>query len=385
LNYSWQKLTDDLLPLWLAPNAVTALGGGFSLCSYLVTAMYSFNFTEPVPNWILLVNGLCLILYYTLDCMDGKQARRTQSSSPLGQLFDHGVDCVSNLSHVSLMQCILVLNARQYLLLQTSLQFGFFIAQWEEYYTGRLPHAAGNLGTTEVLYGMAIWSLLTGVGLMSRAAYDQQVPRMMQDYLPNLPGSRLILGDDDDDEPIFQVRHGIVLFWVYGFVVLSVLSLTRVTQHLRYSNSPPKVCLSAVSKLASPVLLCALVFVVTSSTKPSSTDASTTTGVRYPSLAIGLVFCIITIKLIVFGMAKMAYSSLQLDVLPLLVMAVLKNQEVLPVEYAAPLLYPLATAAYLCRLGWWTHAAVDQLCQRLHIQLFRITPTTKSATPNKAS
>jgi len=30
-----------------------------------------------------------------LDAMDGKQARRTKSSSPLGQLFDHGCDSFS--------------------------------------------------------------------------------------------------------------------------------------------------------------------------------------------------------------------------------------------------------------------------------------------------
>ena len=31
----------------------------------------------------------------TLDAIDGKQARRTKTSSPLGQLFDHGCDSFS--------------------------------------------------------------------------------------------------------------------------------------------------------------------------------------------------------------------------------------------------------------------------------------------------
>ncbi len=31
-----------------------------------------------------------MLAYLHLDCIDGKQARRTKSSSPLGQLFDHG-------------------------------------------------------------------------------------------------------------------------------------------------------------------------------------------------------------------------------------------------------------------------------------------------------
>ena len=29
---------------------------------------------------------------HTLDGIDGKQARRTGSSSPLGEMFDHGLD-----------------------------------------------------------------------------------------------------------------------------------------------------------------------------------------------------------------------------------------------------------------------------------------------------
>lgn len=34
-------------------------------------------------------------MYSTLDNVDGKQARRTQSSSPLGELFDHGCDALN--------------------------------------------------------------------------------------------------------------------------------------------------------------------------------------------------------------------------------------------------------------------------------------------------
>jgi phosphatidylglycerophosphate synthase len=33
--------------------------------------------------------------YQTLDNLDGRQARRTGSSSPLGLLFDHGVDALN--------------------------------------------------------------------------------------------------------------------------------------------------------------------------------------------------------------------------------------------------------------------------------------------------
>lgn len=45
--------------------------------------------------WIYAVDYGCA---QTLDAVDGKQARRTNSSSPLGQLFDHGCDSFSTVS-----------------------------------------------------------------------------------------------------------------------------------------------------------------------------------------------------------------------------------------------------------------------------------------------
>ena len=42
------------------------------------------------PRWVYYFNGFSVFWYLHLDCLDGKQARRTKSSSPLGQLFDHG-------------------------------------------------------------------------------------------------------------------------------------------------------------------------------------------------------------------------------------------------------------------------------------------------------
>lgn len=41
------------------------------------------------------MSAVGLFLYQSLDAIDGKQARRTNSSSPLGELFDHGCDAVS--------------------------------------------------------------------------------------------------------------------------------------------------------------------------------------------------------------------------------------------------------------------------------------------------
>jgi ethanolaminephosphotransferase len=41
------------------------------------------------------MQGVFLFFYRVLDECDGKQARRIGASSPLGCLFDHGVDAIS--------------------------------------------------------------------------------------------------------------------------------------------------------------------------------------------------------------------------------------------------------------------------------------------------
>ena len=53
-----------------------------------------------------------LFVYQSLDAIDGKQARRTGSANPLGELFDHGCDSISTV-FVALSAC-------------TAVQLGFY-------------------------------------------------------------------------------------------------------------------------------------------------------------------------------------------------------------------------------------------------------------------
>jgi ethanolaminephosphotransferase len=53
------------------------------------------------------VSASAVVLYTWLDCLDGKQARRTGTSSPLGQLFDHGCDALSVNLLLSMVGCSL--------------------------------------------------------------------------------------------------------------------------------------------------------------------------------------------------------------------------------------------------------------------------------------
>uniref|UniRef100_A0A7M4E5P9 Selenoprotein I n=1 Tax=Crocodylus porosus TaxID=8502 RepID=A0A7M4E5P9_CROPO len=96
-----------------------------------------------VPNRIWIMVGLLNFMAYTLDGVDGKQARRTNSSTPLGELFDHGLDswaCMyfvvtvySTFGRGSTGVSVFVL----YLLLWVVL-FSFILSHWEKYNTGIL-------------------------------------------------------------------------------------------------------------------------------------------------------------------------------------------------------------------------------------------------------
>ena len=48
-----------------------------------------------MPCWAFCLSALGLWAYQTLDALDGKQALRTNTSTALDELFDHGCDAVS--------------------------------------------------------------------------------------------------------------------------------------------------------------------------------------------------------------------------------------------------------------------------------------------------
>lgn len=75
-----------------------------TVINYLLIAFYDYDFTaathtedNPIPRWVFLFVSINVMVAYTLDGIDGKQARRTGTSTPLGELFDHGLDSYSSL------------------------------------------------------------------------------------------------------------------------------------------------------------------------------------------------------------------------------------------------------------------------------------------------
>jgi ethanolaminephosphotransferase len=79
------------VPSTVAPNIVSLAG----LICILYFFNLSFNYAEEMPHACSFA-GVCLVfIYMSLDAIDGKHARNTGNSSPLGELFDHSCDNVS--------------------------------------------------------------------------------------------------------------------------------------------------------------------------------------------------------------------------------------------------------------------------------------------------
>lgn len=149
----WWEWVATCMPMWLAPNAITLVGTGFMISTLAVGEAYRTGYYAWLTYPMLqLYTAACLFAYQTLDAVDGKQARRTQSSSPLGQLFDHGCD--------ALVTNVFVINVLAALGLDPSTGLGFwsyascltvfYLAQWEEGTSHVLRTNVHGMGVTEV-------------------------------------------------------------------------------------------------------------------------------------------------------------------------------------------------------------------------------------------
>ncbi|KAH8274071.1 hypothetical protein KR044_009875 [Drosophila immigrans] len=147
----WDWLV-KFFPRWFAPNLMTFLGFLFSVMNLVLLSYYDWNFeassgeesTTPIPTWVWLCTAINIFVAYTLDGIDGKQARRIGLSGPLGELFDHGLDSYTAMLIPTCLYSIFgrsrvysVRPMRMYYVCLT-VYFNFFISHWEKYNTGIL-------------------------------------------------------------------------------------------------------------------------------------------------------------------------------------------------------------------------------------------------------
>ncbi|KXX82260.1 Cholinephosphotransferase 1 [Madurella mycetomatis] len=187
----------ELLPLWLAPNMVTLLGFMCILFNVGLLVVMMPDLEGPAPSWVYYSFAFGLFMYQTFDNVDGKQARRTGTSSGLGELFDHGIDSL-NCTLASLLETAAMGLGTSKSGVFTALCpcVAMFFSTWETYHTHTLYLGYINGPTEGILlactfmiisgyYGPGIWTEAL-VKLMGDRIYILRNFGMTDDVLADL-------------------------------------------------------------------------------------------------------------------------------------------------------------------------------------------------------
>ncbi|KAJ2893251.1 CDP-alcohol phosphatidyltransferase [Zalerion maritima] len=169
----------ELLPLWLAPNMVTLLGFFCIIANIALLVIFMPDLVGPAPSWLYFSFALGLFMYQTMDNIDGKQARRTGTSSGLGELFDHGIDSL-NCTLASLLETASLGLGCSKAGIFTALCpcLPMFFSTWETYHTHTLYLGYIN-GPTEGL--LIACSIMVVSGIYGPHIWTQPMADLIRD------------------------------------------------------------------------------------------------------------------------------------------------------------------------------------------------------------
>ncbi|XP_018572657.1 choline/ethanolaminephosphotransferase 1 isoform X2 [Anoplophora glabripennis] len=175
LQSYWNWLVSKV-PIWLAPNLITILGLVINIITALILVWYSPDAKLEAPRWACALCGLGLFIYQSLDAIDGKQARRTGTANPLGELFDHGCDSISTV-FVALSACIAVQLGYYpgWMFFQCFCAVTlFYCAHWQTYVSGTLRF--GRVDVTEAQF--TIMGILAISAIFGPSVWSTKIPTM---------------------------------------------------------------------------------------------------------------------------------------------------------------------------------------------------------------
>lgn len=156
----WNWLIKQV-PIWVAPNLITILGLFVNILTTLILVVFSPDMKETAPKWATYLCAFGLFVYQSLDAIDGKQARRTNTSSPLGELFDHGCDSISTV-FVAISTCVSVQmgNCPKLMFFEVFVAFAlFYCAHWQTFVSGTLHF--GQIDVTEAQCAIIVSHIVT--------------------------------------------------------------------------------------------------------------------------------------------------------------------------------------------------------------------------------
>eukprot|EP00762_Andalucia_godoyi_P008491 ANDGO_05783.mRNA.1 Choline/ethanolaminephosphotransferase 2 len=187
-----------LVPRTVSPNTLTALGLACILLPYLAL---SFVPMSVLDGPFFAATGLLVFGYQTLDAIDGKHARATQSAAPMGELWDHACDAISTGCLAVLFCSALYPHSEAYaeVSMETMLtspkivcwaqtitvvlaMTAFFGAHWEHANTHKMKFAAVS-APTEGLVLLSLFFLLRSLSSFSSSSSSSSSSSIISSYL----------------------------------------------------------------------------------------------------------------------------------------------------------------------------------------------------------
>lgn len=126
-----------------------------------------------LPAWLIYLQTWCYFVYRVLDNLSQVHAKQSENQSPLFQMFDHGIDCLSlgilSLFYLRVMQTGYNFVSTAFIVAEFA---NFYLATLSEYYTGRLilPYFNGVSDGS-----LAIVSLSFIVGIVGNDFFTQSI------------------------------------------------------------------------------------------------------------------------------------------------------------------------------------------------------------------
>jgi len=155
----------NFVPTNLAPNVITLASFACNILSFYVTYLEVGNdYDMELSRSTCLMQAIIHFSYLALDNLDGKQARKTGTSSAYGMLLDHGCDVFTNIIVCFNMSHLLMLGDSDFFspLYFMALLPGFYTLTYQEYVFGELTLGYCN-GADE---GNVLVSLFSFLGFL---------------------------------------------------------------------------------------------------------------------------------------------------------------------------------------------------------------------------
>ncbi|XP_047141095.1 ethanolaminephosphotransferase 1 isoform X1 [Hydra vulgaris] len=346
-NYVMHPFWDQLVkifPMWVPANILTLFGWICSLSCFLLCSYFDVHFIsqKEVPRWVWLLSGILIFFAHQLDGCDGKQARRTNSSSPIGELFDHGLDS----SAVSLM-CISILSLFgvsehtgthwEITLIFMLVLFSFYIPHWEKY----------NTSVMFLPWAYDVSQILLVSSFIASFFYGTEIWRVS--YFNG------------------ALNLTFILKFIFYFLFVFLLFPVSIINQYQARKKTPKDCVPVIEGLYPLVAIVIPTFLYLLFGYWSDSNI-VITNLRLYIVGYGLLYSNITCRLIISQMTSTKcdrFNILAWPLFPMLVAAYLKliNDKTMLVVYT--IFLTLAHIHYGINV-------VHQLCMHLNVYCFRV-------------